>query len=90
MRDLPNRFGIECATRTTSARRAVAGFHRRDDMDQAGMVAAGGKHLGDDVQLTAQNLLTEIDHRRLMQITEHRNKAAHPSGVYASAEATRP
>ena len=30
---------------------AVAGFHRRDDMDQAGMVAAGGKHLGDDVLL---------------------------------------
>jgi hypothetical protein len=30
---------------------AVAGFHCRDDMDQAGMVAAGGKHLGDDVLL---------------------------------------
>ena len=30
---------------------AVAGFHRRDDMDQAGMVAADGEHLGDDVLL---------------------------------------
>ncbi len=30
---------------------AVAGFHRRDDMHQAGMVAANGKHLGDDVLL---------------------------------------
>ena len=29
----------------------VAGFHRRDDMDQAGMVAAYGKYLGDDVFL---------------------------------------
>ena len=29
----------------------VAGFHRRDDMDQAGMVAAHGKYLGDDVFL---------------------------------------
>src|SRR6202043_4162423 len=29
----------------------VAGFHRRDDMDQAGMVAAHGKDLGDDVFL---------------------------------------
>ena len=27
---------------------AVAGFHCRDDMHQAGMVAADGKHLGDD------------------------------------------
>src|SRR5271155_820788 len=30
---------------------AVAGFHRRDDMDQTGMVAADGEHLGDDVLL---------------------------------------
>jgi len=30
---------------------AVAGFHRRDNMDQAGMVAADRKHLGDDVLL---------------------------------------
>ncbi len=30
---------------------AVTGFHRRDDMHQAGMVAAHGKHLGDDVLL---------------------------------------
>src|SRR5580700_130628 len=29
----------------------VAGFHGRDDMDQAGMVAAHGKYLGDDVFL---------------------------------------
>ena len=29
----------------------IAGFHRRDDMDQAGMVAAHGKYLGDDVFL---------------------------------------
>ena len=29
----------------------VAGFHRRDDMHQAGMVAAHRKHLGDDVFL---------------------------------------
>jgi hypothetical protein len=29
----------------------VAGFHRRDDMDQAGMVAAHGEDLGDDVFL---------------------------------------
>jgi hypothetical protein len=29
----------------------VAGFRRRDDMDQAGMVAAHGKYLGDDVFL---------------------------------------
>src|SRR6202007_2614546 len=33
----------------------VAGFHRRDDMDQAGMVPAYGKYLGDDVFLA--NLL---------------------------------
>jgi len=29
----------------------VAGFHRRDDMHQAGMVAADREHLGDDVLL---------------------------------------
>ena len=29
----------------------VTGFHRRDDMHQAGTVAADGKHLGDDVLL---------------------------------------
>jgi hypothetical protein len=29
----------------------VAGFHRRDDMHQAGMIAAHRKHLGDDVLL---------------------------------------
>src|SRR6201987_1507888 len=29
----------------------VAGFHRRDDMDQAGMVAAYGKYLGEKVFL---------------------------------------
>src|SRR5882672_5051173 len=29
----------------------VAGFHRRDDMDQTGMVAAHGKYLGNDVFL---------------------------------------
>src|SRR6516225_6018290 len=30
---------------------AVTGFHRRDDMHQAGMIATEGKHLGDDVLL---------------------------------------
>jgi hypothetical protein len=29
----------------------VAGFHRRNDMDQAAMVTAHGKYLGDDVFL---------------------------------------
>jgi hypothetical protein len=29
----------------------VAGFHRRDDMHQAGTVAADDKHPGDDVLL---------------------------------------
>jgi len=30
---------------------AVTGFHRRDDMDETGIVAADGKYLGDDVLL---------------------------------------
>jgi len=30
---------------------AVTGFHRRDDMDEAGMIATDGKHLGDNVLL---------------------------------------
>ena len=30
---------------------AVTGFHRRDDMDEAGIVATDGKYLGDDVLL---------------------------------------
>jgi len=40
---------------------AVAGFHRRDDMHQAGMVAADGEHLGDDVLLAEMVLGNVFD-----------------------------
>jgi len=40
---------------------AVAGFHRRDDMHQAGMVATDGKHLGDDVLLAVMALGNMVD-----------------------------
>ena len=39
----------------------VAGFHRRDDMHQAGMVAADGKHLGDDLLLADVALGNVLD-----------------------------
>src|SRR5215469_9233243 len=40
---------------------AVAGFHCRDDMHQAGMIAAVGKHLGDDVLLADMALGNVLD-----------------------------
>jgi len=40
-------------------------------------------------RLTAKNILSKTQGDRLKQIITHRNKAAHPSGVYASAEEAR-
>lgn len=40
-------------------------------------------------QLKTEKLIAEADHARLKQITECRNKAAHPSGMHASAEEAR-
>jgi hypothetical protein len=40
---------------------AVTGFHRRDEMHQAGMVATDGKDLGDDVLLTDMALANMFD-----------------------------
>src|SRR5215472_16777024 len=40
---------------------AVAGFHRRDDMDEAGMLAADGEHFGDDVFLADVALGNVLD-----------------------------
>lgn len=40
-------------------------------------------------QLQAKGLITALQGQRLKQITDHRNKAAHPSGHHASAEEAR-
>src|SRR5262250_1953225 len=40
---------------------AVAGFHRRDDMDEAGMLAADGEHFGDDIFLADVALGNVLD-----------------------------
>lgn len=40
-------------------------------------------------RLNSQELISELQAQRLKQIISHRNKAAHPSGVHASAEEAR-
>ncbi len=40
-------------------------------------------------QLTSKNLLSALQGKRLTQMIDYRNKAAHPSGHYASAEEAR-
>lgn len=40
-------------------------------------------------QLASKELITELQAQRLKQIIDHRNKAAHPSGLHASAEEAR-
>ena len=55
----------------------VAGFHRRDDMDQAGMVAAHGKYLGDDVFL-ADVLLGKVFDGDASRTGQFGSAVAHP------------
>ena len=40
-------------------------------------------------RLASKDLISELQEQRLKQIIDHRNKAAHPSGVHASAEEAR-
>ncbi len=40
-------------------------------------------------QILSEGLITQAEHQRLNQIRDIRNKAAHPSGVHASAEEAR-
>ena len=55
----------------------VAGFHRRDDMDQAGMVTAHGKDLGDDVFL-ANVLLGNVFDGDASRTGQFGSAVAHP------------
>ena len=56
---------------------AVTGFHRRDDMHQAGMVAAGGKHLGDDI-LLADVVLGDVLDGQASRAGQFGGTLAHP------------
>jgi hypothetical protein len=54
-------------------------------------LAAGQKPFETDLvnRLTAKNLLSALQSKRLHQMIDFRNKAAHPSGHYAAAEEAR-
>lgn len=54
-------------------------------------LAAGQKPFESDLvnRLTSKNLLSALQGKRLTQMIDYRNKAAHPSGHYASAEEAR-
>lgn len=54
-------------------------------------LAEGQKPFETDLvnQLNGKNLLSALQAKRLTQMIDHRNKAAHPSGHYASAEEAR-